>query len=156
MTPQPRSRTNNIQASGHPFHAMDRIRQLEEQFTLAQKQASLMRDSNRALTRKMCDTTVLNERLRSEKAALEQLFDAQKRHSLKSAHRAPVVHELRLQGEDHAKLQAAYDRLMADSLAREKEQKDAMEKMETLYHTVVQEKRQLTEVIAELQFSAEK
>jgi hypothetical protein len=137
---------------------MDRIRQLEEQFTFAQKQASLMRESNRALTRKMCDTTIQNERLHSEKTALEKLIDVEKQHksTLETAQEEPVMQELRLRSEDHAKLQAAYNRLMADSLAREKEQKDAMEKMESLYKTVVQEKRQLTEVIAELQFSADK
>jgi hypothetical protein len=137
---------------------MDRIRQLEEQFTMAQKQASLMRESNRALTRKMCDTTILNERLHSEKAALEKLMDVEKRHkdTLDTAQEVPVMQELRLRSEDQAKLQAAYDRLMTDSLAREKEQKDAMGNMEALYQTVVHEKLQLTEVIAELQFSADK
>jgi hypothetical protein len=53
---------------------MDRIRQLVDKVAAAEQQAETLRQSNAALTHKMCHTTLITDNLKSEKRAVVTSF----------------------------------------------------------------------------------
>ena len=50
---------------------MDRIRQLEQEYSVVDRQADNLRKSNHALAKKMSDTTILNRRLLQDNQELQ-------------------------------------------------------------------------------------